>query len=56
LLAPEPWVKKLVKRAAQEHEQLDIETLADSFELGVREMEKRLRQLHLLKGEVLGRM
>lgn len=56
LLVPESWVKKSLKKAAREHEHLDIDALAESYEVGAREMEKRLRQLDLLTGEVLGRM
>jgi predicted transcriptional regulator len=53
LLMPGPWVE----RAAEAHrDHLDIDELARAFKVGAPEMEKRLRQLGLLKREVLGRM
>ena len=56
LLIPKGWVEASMKRAEKEHEHLDIDALAEEFQVGTREMEKRLRQLGLLRGEVLGRM
>jgi predicted transcriptional regulator len=56
LLMPETWVKKTLKRDEKAHQHLDIDSLASEFGVGSREMEKRLRQLELLQGEVLGRM
>lgn len=56
LLMPGRWVEAALKKSEQEHEHLDIDSLARIFVVGTREMEKRLRQLGLLKGEVLGRM
>jgi len=53
LLMPEA----LVERAMKEFEgRIDIEETARKFRVGRQEMEKRLRQLGLLRGEVLGRM
>jgi hypothetical protein len=54
LLIPDPWIQRAVKKAGDHH--LDIEELARTFVVGRHEMEKRLRQLDLLRGEVLGRM
>lgn len=56
LLMPDPWVARAVKKAGNEHGPTDLEDLARTFQVGRQEMEKRLRQLDLLKGEVLGRM
>lgn len=56
LLLPPAWLKAALKRAEKEHEHLDIDRLAEEFQVGAREMEKRLRQLEMLKGEFLGRM
>ena len=56
LLMPASWVKAALDKAERVHEALDIDLLARAFTVGSREMEKRLRQLGLLKGEVLGRM
>jgi hypothetical protein len=53
LLMPEQMVEKVMK----EYEgHIDIEEAARTFRVGRQEMEKRLRQLGLLRGEVLGRM
>jgi hypothetical protein len=47
----------LVEKAVKDLEgQIDIEETARSFRVGRQEMEKRLRQLGLLRGEMLGRM
>lgn len=54
LLIPGPWLERAVKRAGDHH--LDIEELSRQFQVGRQEMEKRLRQLGLLRGEILGRM
>lgn len=56
LLMPDPWLARALKKAESEHHPLDLEELARTFQVGRQEMEKRLRQLDLLKGEVLGRM
>ena len=56
LLMPESWLEREIKRVEKEHHHLDIEDLARSFGVGRQEMEKRLRQLGLLRGEILGRM
>ena len=53
LLMPAPLLEKAVK-GYEGH--IDIEELARQFRVGRQEMEKRLRQLGLLRGEVLGRM
>lgn len=53
LLIPDPWIQRAVKRFG---DHLDIDELARQFQVGKHEMEKRLRQLELLSGEVLGRM
>jgi hypothetical protein len=53
LLMPEQLVEKAVKELDG---QIDIEETARTFRVGRQEMEKRLRQLGLLRGEVLGRM
>ena len=53
LLMPAPLVEKAVKEFEG---RIDIEETARSFRVGRQEMEKRLRQLGLLRGEVLGRM
>ncbi len=53
LLMPEGLVEKAVKDLEG---QIDIEETARSFRVGRQEMEKRLRQLGLLRGEMLGRM
>jgi hypothetical protein len=53
LLMPEALVEKAVKELEG---RIDIEEIARSFRVGRQEMEKRLRQLGLLRGEVLGRM
>ena len=57
LLMPEPLVEKVVKEFAKVSDgHIDIEEAARTFRVGRQEMEKRLRQLGLLRGEVLGRM
>jgi hypothetical protein len=56
LLMPDPWLARAVKKAENEHQSVDLEELARTFQVGRQEMEKRLRQLDLLRGEVLGRM
>jgi len=53
LLMPESLVERAVKSLEG---RIDIEETARSFRVGRQEMEKRLRQLGLLRGEVLGRM
>ena len=53
ILMPEGLVAKAVKDL---NGQIDIEETARTFRVGRQEMEKRLRQLGLLRGEVLGRM
>jgi hypothetical protein len=52
ILMPGPWLERVIEH----HEHAEIEELAREFRVGVPEMEKRLRQLGLLKREVLGRM
>ena len=56
LLIPDPWLSRAVKKAENDHHSVDLEDLARTFQVGRQEMEKRLRQLDLLRGEVLGRM
>jgi len=56
LLIPDPWLARALKKAGNENHPADIEELARTFQVGRQEMEKRLRQLDLLRGEVLGRM
>jgi len=56
LLMPDPWLARAVKKAESEHQSVELEELARTFQVGRQEMEKRLRQLDLLRGEVLGRM
>lgn len=53
LLIPEGLAEKAVKSFEG---RIDIEEIARTFRVGRQEMEKRLRQLGLLRGEVLGRM
>jgi uncharacterized protein DUF955 len=53
LLMPASLVEKVVK---EQDGPPDIEEKARMFRVGRQEMEKRLRQLGLLRGEVLGRM
>jgi len=53
LLMPDTLVEKAVKDM---NGSIDIEETARTFRVGRQEMEKRLRQLGLLRGEVLGRM
>jgi hypothetical protein len=53
LLIPEAVAEKTVKSFEG---RIDIEEIARTFRVGRQEMEKRLRQLGLLRGEVLGRM
>src|SRR6266581_2665247 len=56
LLIPDPWLARALKKAENENHPPEIEELARTFQVGRQEMEKRLRQLDLLRGEVLGRM
>jgi len=56
LLIPDPWIARAVKKAEGDHHTHDIEEFAREFQVGKQEMEKRLRQLDLLRGEILGRM
>lgn len=56
LLIPDPWIKRELKRHTDEHRHIDIEGLAATFGVGRQEMEKRLKQLELLEGEVYLRM
>ena len=53
LLMPGAALEKVVKGFEG---QIDIEEAARAFRVGRQEMEKRLRQLGLFRGEVLGRM
>ena len=53
LLMPDGAVERAVKGLEG---LVDIEEIARLFRVGRQEMEKRLRQLGLLRGEVLGRM
>ena len=53
LLMPDSLVERAVKDL---NGHIDIEETARTFRVGRQEMEKRLRQLGLLRGEVLGRM
>jgi hypothetical protein len=53
LLMPPGALEKVIK-SFESH--IDIEEAARAFRVGRQEMEKRLRQLGLLRGEVLGRM
>lgn len=55
VLMPAPLVEKAVKSLDKDHP-MDVEELARSFKVGRQEMEKRLRQLGLLRKEILGRM
>lgn len=54
ILIPSPWIERAVRKHDADH--IDIDELARTFVVGRHEMEKRLRQLELLRGEVLGRM
>lgn len=56
LLIPDPWIKRALKAHTDEHRHVDIEGLATTFGVGRQEMEKRLKQLDLLEGEVFLRM
>jgi hypothetical protein len=56
LLMPSNLVEKAAKAAEKEHHHLDVEEMARGFKVGRQEMEKRIRQLGLLRGEILGRM
>lgn len=56
LLIPDPWIKRTLKQHTDEHHHIDIEGLAGTFGVGRQEMEKRLKQLGLLEGEVFLRM
>lgn len=51
LLMPPTMVEKAVKEAERDHH-LDVEEMARGFKVGRTEMEKRLRQLGLLKKEM----
>lgn len=51
LLMPGPLVEKAVKAAERDHA-FDVEELARAFKVGRQEMEKRLRQLGLLRKEI----
>lgn len=53
LLMPGPWIERELDHP---HDHLDVEELARTFKVGQPEMERRLRQLGLFRGEVLGRM
>lgn len=53
LLMPPPWLERAV---AGDGVQLDLDELAGVFKVGTKEIEMRLRQLGLLRGEILGRM
>ena len=55
LLIPAPWLERALKKAAKDHQPLDIDGLARAFAVGRAEMEKRLRQLGLA-GDILGRV
>lgn len=56
ILMPPPWVERAVRDDGGGHHVLDLDGLARSFKVGAPEMEKRLRQLGLLEGEIPGRM
>lgn len=56
ILMPPPWVERAVRDEEGAHDVLDLDGLARRFRVGAPEMEKRLRQLELLTGEVPGRM
>jgi len=56
ILMPASLVEKAVKAQDKESHPMDVEELARGFKVGRQEMEKRLRQLGLLKGEIPGRM
>lgn len=55
LLMPSNLIEKIAVEADRHHH-FDIEELARVFKVGRQEMEKRLKQLGLLRIEVLGRM
>jgi len=55
LLMPAALVEKATKSFDKDHP-MDVEELARGFKVGRQEMEKRLRQLGLLRGEIPGRM
>jgi hypothetical protein len=55
LLMPAALIEKAAAQADR-HPHVDIEELARLFKVGRQEMEKRLKQLGLLRFEVLGRM
>lgn len=55
LLIPGPWLERAVKRYP-DNRHIDIEDLAGTFGVGRAEMEKRLRQLELIKGDFVPRM
>ncbi|MCA1831344.1 MAG: ImmA/IrrE family metallo-endopeptidase [Actinomycetota bacterium] len=56
ILMPASLVEKAAKAVEKDHHTIDVEDMARSFKVGRQEMEKRLRQLGLLRGEILGRM
>jgi hypothetical protein len=56
LLIPDPWLERALKKAEREDHPIDLEELSREFQVGKHEMEKRLRQLGLMRGELLGRM
>jgi hypothetical protein len=56
ILMPASLVEKAVQAQEKEGHPLDVEELARGFKVGRQEMEKRLRQLGLLKREIPGRM
>ncbi len=51
LLMPSAQIERAVKAAQRDH-QLDLDDLARTFKVGRAEMEKRLRQLGLLRKEI----
>lgn len=56
LLIPDPWAARAVKEQEKQGDDLDLDELARRFGVGTKEMEKRLRQLELLKGDLHPRM
>ena len=56
LLIPTALLKRSIKKLEKTHEHVDVEELAVIYGVGRQEMEKRLRQLDLLKAEVFQRM
>jgi Zn-dependent peptidase ImmA (M78 family) len=55
ILMPATLVEKATKSFDKDHH-MDVEELARGFKVGRQEMEKRLRQLGLLRKEIPGRM